>query len=180
MALLQCPLEDWILVAQKAKNETPPPPRNSKTKIPSSEPWWPLKYLITLNFCARFQLNRLTTTFGLWNTFSKSDTQDFTLTKSTGTVELRFLQRGCLQSDNITSDHYHSGPLRDQFFPLTMPTTLLIETHQPWATFVIHQSLTAPLVQIVRLSKSTLSPDEDLQCAVASRPISKWQSWDKR
>ena len=57
-----------------------------------------------------------------------------------------------------------------------------IETHQPWARFVIHQSLTATLVQIhvVRLSKSTLSPYEDLQCAVASRPISKWQSWDKR
>ena len=37
------------------------------------------------------------------------------------------------------------------------------------------------VVQIVRLSKSTLSPDEDLQCAVeTSWSISKWQSWDNR
>ena len=52
---------------------------------------------------------------------------------------------------------------------------------KPWARFVIHQSLTTTMVQIVRLSKSTLSPDEDLQCAVeTSRSISKWQSWVKR
>ena len=58
---------------------------------------------------------------------------------------------------------------------------LWIETHQPWARFVIHQSLTTTVVQIVWLSKSTLSPDEDLQCAVkTSRSISKWQSWDKQ
>ena len=40
---------------------------------------------------------------------------------------------------------YPSGPLRDQFLPLTIPTMttmLWIETHQPWARFVIHQSLT--------------------------------------
>ena len=40
---------------------------------------------------------------------------------------------------------YHSGPLRDQFLPLTIPTMatmLWIETHQPWARFAIHQSLT--------------------------------------
>ena len=37
---------------------------------------------------------------------------------------------------------------------------------QPCARFVIHQSLTTTVVQIVRLSKLTLSPDEDLQCAV--------------
>ena len=108
-------------------------------------------------------------------------TYHFTLTTSTGTVELRFLKRGCVQSDNMTTDLYHSGPLRYQFLPLTMPTMLWIETHQPWARFVIHQSLTTTVVQIVRLSKSTLSPDEDLQCAVeTSRSISKWQSWDKR
>ena len=40
--------------------------------------------------------------------------------------------------------------------PLILPTTLWIETHQPWARFVIHQSLTTMLVQIVRLHKSTL------------------------
>ena len=64
-------------------------------------------------------------------------------------------------------------------FPLTTPTMLWIETHQPWARFVIHQSLTTTVVQIVWLSKSTLSPDEDLQCAVeTSRSISLWQSWE--
>ena len=32
-----------------------------------------------------------------------------------------------------------------------------------------------------RLSKSTLWPDEDLQCAVETlRSISKWQTWDRR
>ena len=77
--------------------------------------------------------------------------------------------------------HYHSGPLRDQFPPLIIPTILWIETHQPWARFVIHQSLTTTVVQIVRLSKSTLLPDEDLQSAVETlQSISKWKSWDKR
>ena len=33
---------------------------------------------------------------------------------------------------------------------------------QLWARFVIHQSLTTTVVQIVLLSKSTQSPDEDL------------------
>ena len=33
---------------------------------------------------------------------------------------------------------------------LTMPTMLWIETHQPWARVVIHQSLTVTVVQIVR------------------------------
>ena len=107
-------------------------------------------------------------------------TYDFTLTISTGTVELRFLKRGCLQSDNMTTYLHRSRPLRDQFLPLTMPTILWIVTHQPWARFVIHQSLTTMVVQIVWLSKSTLSPDEDLQCAVeTSQSISKWQSRDK-
>ena len=47
--------------------------------------------------------------------------------------------------------------------------------------FMIHKSLTTTVVQKVRLSKSTLSPDEDLQCAVeTSWSISKWQSWNKR
>ena len=45
---------------------------------------------------------------------------------------------------------------------------------------LVHQSLTTTVVQIVWLSKSTLSPDEDLQCAVeTSQSISKWQSRDK-
>ena len=74
-------------------------------------------------------------------------------------------------SPNMTTDFHHSGPLRDQFLPLTVPTMLWIETHQPWARFVIHQSLTTTEVHIVRLSKATLSPDEDLQCAVESMAI---------
>ena len=50
------------------------PPCNSKTKSQRSDPKWLLKYLITSNFCAKFQPNRLTTTFGPWNTFSDNDT----------------------------------------------------------------------------------------------------------
>ena len=71
-------------------------------------------------------------------------TQDLTL--STGTVELRFLKRGCLQSDKIAANRYHNRPLREQFPPLIMPTMPWIETHQPWARFVIHQSLTIMVV----------------------------------
>ena len=53
--------------------------------------------------------------------------------------------------------------------------------NQPWARVVIHQSLTTTVVQIVRLSKSTLPPNEDLHCAVETwQLISKWQSWDRR
>ena len=50
------------------------PPCNFKTKSQRSEPKWLLKYLITPNFCAKFQPNRLTTTFGPWNTFLDNDT----------------------------------------------------------------------------------------------------------
>ena len=50
------------------------PPCNSKTKTQRSEPKWLLKYLIIPNFCAKFQPNRLITTFGPWNTFSDNDT----------------------------------------------------------------------------------------------------------
>ena len=57
-------------------------------------------------------------------------TEDFTLTISTGSVGFRFLNHGCLHSDNMTTDLYHSAPPRDQFLPLTMPTMLWIETHQ--------------------------------------------------
>ena len=71
-------------------------------------------------------------------------TQDFTL--STGTVELRFLKRGCLRSDKIAANRYHNRPLREQFPRLIMPTMPWIETHQPWARFVIHQSLTIMVV----------------------------------
>ena len=74
-------------------------------------------------------------------------------------------------SPNMTTDFHRSGPFRNQFLPLTVPTMLWIETHQPWARFVIHQSLTTTKVQIVRLSKATLSPDEDLQCAVENMAI---------
>ena len=49
-------------------------PQNSKTKSQRSEPKWLLKYLIT-PICAKFQPNRLTTTFGPWDAyFSNSDT----------------------------------------------------------------------------------------------------------
>ena len=61
------PLEGWILVLKRQKLR---PPCNSKTKSKRSEPKWLLKYLIIPNFCAKFQPNRLTTTFGPWNTFS--------------------------------------------------------------------------------------------------------------
>ena len=37
-------------------------------------PYMGRKYLIIPNFCAKFQPNRLTTTFGPWNTFSDNDT----------------------------------------------------------------------------------------------------------
>ena len=53
------------------------------------------------------------------------------MTTSIGTMELKFLKRGCLQSDNMTTDLCYSGPLRDPFFPLTTPTMLWIGTHQP-------------------------------------------------
>ena len=43
-----------------------------------------------------------------------------------------------------------------------------METHRPWARFVIHQSLTTMVVK-VRLSKSTLPSDEDLQYAVETK-----------
>ena len=51
---------------QKGQKMRPPPPRNSKTKshCQRSELKWLLKYLITPNFCAKFQPNRLTTTLG--------------------------------------------------------------------------------------------------------------------
>ena len=48
------------------------------------------------------------------------------------------------------------------------PTMIWIETHKPWARLVIHQSLTTTVVKIVRLSQSTLSPDE-LTCSVRSK-----------
>ena len=51
-------------------------------------------------------------------------TKDFILTISTGTVELKFLKRGCLQSDNMTTDLYRSAPLREQFPPLTISAML--------------------------------------------------------
>ena len=62
-------LDFWC---SKGKNETLP--GNSKTKSQRSEPKWLLKYLITPDFCAKFQPNRLTKTFGPWNTFSDNDT----------------------------------------------------------------------------------------------------------
>ena len=64
MALLKCPLEGWIFGAQKAQNETPPPPRNSKSKSQRNKTKLLLKCLITPNFCAKLKPNQLTTTFG--------------------------------------------------------------------------------------------------------------------
>ena len=55
-----------------------------------------------------------------------------------------------------------------------------LDRNPPSLRFLMHQSLTTMVVQIAQLSKSTLSRDEDLQCAVeTSRSISKWQLWDK-
>lgn len=51
-----------------------------------------------------------------------------------------------------------TGPLREQFRPLTTPTMLRIETHEPWVRFVVHQSLATMLVWIVQLHKPTPSP----------------------
>ena len=59
-----------VLEGQKLRS----PPRNSKTISQRSEPTWLLKYLITPNFCAKSQPNRLATTFGPWNTFSDNYT----------------------------------------------------------------------------------------------------------
>ena len=64
MAPLKCPLGGWILVAWRAENEPSPFPWKSKTKSQRSNPKWHLQYLITPTFCAKFQPNRLTTTFG--------------------------------------------------------------------------------------------------------------------
>ena len=85
------------------------------------------------------------------------------LTPSTKTMELRFLKRGCLQSNNIAADRYHNRPFREQFSPSHNATMLWIETHRKRARFVGHQSPTTMVVQIVLLSKSTLQPDDDLQ-----------------
>ena len=130
------------------------------------------------------KLSLLTETLTAWypRIWSLS-TWDFTLTTSTGTysgIEIPEAWMSTIrQHDNWPL--YHAETPRDQPLPLTMPTMLWIETHQPWARFVIHQSLTTTVVPIVRLSKSTIYPDEDLQCAVEmSRSTSKWQSWDKR
>ena len=43
--------------------------------------------------------------------------QDITITILTMTVELRFLKRGCLRSDDLAADRYHNGSLRKQFPP---------------------------------------------------------------
>ena len=40
---------------------------------------------------------------------------------------LRFLKSGCLQSDNRTTYIHRSGPLREQYPPLTKSTMLWIE-----------------------------------------------------
>ena len=55
------------------------------------------------------------------------------ITKPSATSDQKeaFLKRGCLQSDNMTTDLNHSRPLRDHFLPLIMPTMLWIKTHQP-------------------------------------------------
>ena len=62
-----------LLKGQKMRPPLPHP-CNSKTKSQGTEPKWLLKYLFTSNFCTKFQSNRLTTTFGPWNTFSDNDT----------------------------------------------------------------------------------------------------------
>ena len=47
--------------------------------------------------------------------------QDITITILTMTVELRFLKRGCLRSDDLAADRYHNGSLRKQFPPPPPP-----------------------------------------------------------
>ena len=86
------------------------------------------------------------------------------------------LKCGCLWSDNLAANHYHNRLPRKQFSPLIMPTMLWIETHQPWARFLIQQSPPTMVVQIVLLSESTLSPYKDLQYVVETlRSISNCQ-----
>ena len=51
-----------------------------------------------------------------------------------------------------------TGPLREQFRPLTTLKMLRIETHEPWVRFVVRQSLATMLVLIVQLRKPTPSP----------------------
>ena len=68
MAPLKCPLGGWILGAWRAENEPSPFPWKSKTKSQRSNPKWLLQYLTTPTFCAKFQPNRLTTTFGFRKT----------------------------------------------------------------------------------------------------------------
>ena len=51
-----------------------------------------------------------------------------------------------IRQSDMTTNLYHSRPMRDQFLPLTMPTILWIEAHRPWARSVIHQSLTTTVV----------------------------------
>ena len=62
-------LDFWCSMGKKW-DPLPPP----ETPEERSELKWVLKYLITPNFRAKFQPNRLTTTFGPWNTFSDNDT----------------------------------------------------------------------------------------------------------
>ena len=50
-------------LCSKGKKWGPPPPCNSKTESQRSQPNWRLKYLMATNFCAKFQPNRLTTSF---------------------------------------------------------------------------------------------------------------------
>ena len=63
MALSKCPMEGWIFVTHKAKIAIP---LKLQTESQKSEPKLVLKYLITPNFCAKFQPNQLTTIFGPW------------------------------------------------------------------------------------------------------------------
>ena len=71
----------------------------------------------------------------------------------------------------------HLEPHREQFPLLIIPTMLQIEVNQPWMRFMIYQSLTTTVVQIVPLSKSTLLPDEDMQYTVETlRSICNWLS----
>ena len=108
---------------------------------------WKILFILD-NVYKGFRLSRLglltETLTGTLLDLKRLFTQDLTL--STGTVELRFLKPGCLRSDKIAANRYHNRPLREQFPPLIMPTMPWIETHQPWARFVIHQSLTIMVV----------------------------------
>jgi len=83
-------------------------------------------------------------------------TKDFTLTTSTGIVELKFQKQGCPRSRNTTTGELQkTGPLREQ------PTsTARIKMHQS-QLLKTNQSQQSIVVYKVSHNQSTSLPDED-------------------